>query len=51
MLFRSDGKALSAEERERLMRLVDTKAYGRFIDLMSEQNPQVLRDWREGAAA
>jgi aryl-alcohol dehydrogenase-like predicted oxidoreductase len=47
----ADGKALSAEERERLMRLVDTKAYGRFIDLMSEQNPQVLRDWREGAAA
>ena len=46
----ADGIPLSAEERGRLMSLTETEAYGRYIDLMSEQNPHALRDWRQAAA-
>ena len=46
----ADGIPLSAEERGRLMSLTETEAYGRYIDLMSEQNPHALRDWRQVAA-
>jgi aryl-alcohol dehydrogenase-like predicted oxidoreductase len=42
----ADGRVLQLEERECLMRLVQTECYGRFIELFSEQNPHVLRDWR-----
>ena len=34
-------------EHERLMRLVQTSTYERYLKLMKEQNPLVLRDWRK----
>ncbi len=44
-----DGLPLSEEEQALLMRLVETSAYGRFIDLMGSENPHALRDWRKNA--
>lgn len=44
-----DGLPLSEEEQALLMRLVKTTAYGRFVDLMDNENPHVLHDWRQNA--